>query len=85
MLNFSTQAFHQWLRSPVTQRDRDDALLTNAAWDAHQDDPAIGYRFISYELNHAGLKAGENRVLRQCSQQRLWFVFEEKLSSGGQS
>ena len=84
-MNFSTQAFSQWLRSRVTQRDREDAHLTNAAWDAHQDDPAIGYRFISYELNHAGLKAGENRVLRQCSQQRMCFVFEEKLSSEGHS
>ena len=63
---------------PVSQRDWDDAHLTNAAWDAHQNDPAFGYRFISDELGRAGLAAGENRVWRLCSQQRLWSVFAKK-------
>lgn len=39
-LGFSKQAFYQWKLNPVTQRDWDDAHLTNAAWDAHHDDPA---------------------------------------------
>ena len=78
VLKFSKQGFCQWLMNPVTQRDWDDAHLTNAAWDAHQDDPAFGYRFIADELHHAGLKAGENRVWRLCSQQRLWPVFAKK-------
>lgn len=47
MLLFSIQAFYQWRRNPVSQRDWDDAHLTNIAWDAHRDDPALGYRFIS--------------------------------------
>ena len=64
VLRFSKQAFYQWKRNPVSQRDWDDAHLTNAAWDAHQNDPAFGYRFISDELGRAGLAAGENRVWR---------------------
>ena len=78
VLRFSKQAFYQWKRNPVSQRDWDDAHLTNAAWDAHRDDPAFGYRFIADELHQAGLTAGENRVWRLCSQQRLWSVFAKK-------
>jgi transposase InsO family protein len=84
-LRFSKQAFYQWRGNPVSQRDWDDAHLTNAAWDAHQDDPAFGYRFISDELNQAGLKAGENRVWRLCSQQQLWSVFAKKRGLRGKA
>ncbi|TFC62305.1 transposase, partial [Cryobacterium sp. TMT2-18-3] len=78
VLRFSKQAFYQWKRDPISQRDWVDARLTNAAWDIHRDDPAFGYRFISDELGQAGLTAGENRVWRLCSQQRLWSVFAKK-------
>ena len=47
VLGFSKQAFYQWRRNPISQRDWDDAHPTNAAWDAHHDDPAFGYRFIA--------------------------------------
>lgn len=70
--------FYQWKRNPVSQRDWDDASPRQRAWDVHQTDPAVGYRSISDELNQAGLKAGENRVWRLGSQQRLWFVFAKK-------
>ena len=45
VLGFSTQAFYAWRSSPISQRDWDDAHLTNAALDIHHDDPAFGYRF----------------------------------------
>jgi transposase InsO family protein len=48
------------------------------ALDIHHDDPAFGYRFIADELAAAGLKAGENRVQRLCSQQQIWSVFAKK-------
>ncbi|WP_370259892.1 IS3 family transposase [Cryobacterium sp. TMT3-29-2] len=78
VLRFSKQAFYQWKREPISQRDWDDAHLTNAAWDIHRDDPAFGYRFISDELSQAGLTAGENLVCRLCSQQQRWSVFGKK-------
>jgi len=78
VLGFSKQAFYQWRASPVSQRDWDDAHLTNAAWDAHHDDPTFGYRFIADELRDAGFTAGENRIWRLCSQQRLWSAFSKK-------
>jgi putative transposase len=62
----------------LSQRDWDDAHLINAAVDIHHDDPAFGYRFIADELRQLGIAAGENRVARLCSQQRIWSVFAKK-------
>jgi putative transposase len=78
VLGFSTQAFYKWRKEPVSQRDWDDAHLINAARDIHADDPAFGYRFISDELQGRGITAGENRVARLCSQERIWSVFAKK-------
>ncbi len=78
VLGFSTQAFYAWRKNPISRRDWDDAHLTNAALDIHHDDPAFGYRFIADELAEQGLPAGENRVARLCSQQRIWSVHAKK-------
>jgi putative transposase len=78
VLGFSKQAFYAWCKNPVSQRDWDDAHLINAAYDIHHDDPAFGYRFIADELRERGLAAGENRVARLCSQQRIWSIFAKK-------
>ena len=78
VLGFSKQAFYAWRQNPVSRRDWDDAHLINAATDIHRDDPAFGYRFIADELPAHGIEAGENRVARLCSQQRIWSVFSKK-------
>src|SRR3712207_4323443 len=78
VLGFSPQAFYKWCANPISQRDWDDAHLINAAYDIHHDDPAFGYRFIADELRERGVKVGENRVARLCSQQRIWSVFAKK-------
>ena len=72
VLGFTTQAYYAWVANPVSERDLADAYLTNALIDAHHDDPAFGYRFLSDELVRAGITVGERRVWRLCSQQRLW-------------
>ena len=54
VLGFSTQAFYQWRKDPVTQRDWDDAALIDAALDVHHDDPEFGYRLITDELARLG-------------------------------
>jgi len=72
VLGFSTQAYYKWLAEPVSQRDLDDAYLTNALLDAHGDDPAFGYRFLADELERDGVSVGERRVWRLCSQQKIW-------------
>ena len=78
VLGFSKQAFYAWKAAPVTERDWSDAHLINAALDVHRDDPAFGYRFIADELEDQGFSAGENRVARLCSSQRIWSVFAKK-------
>ena len=78
ILGFSKQAFYQWRAHPVTDRDWDDAHLIDAAMTIHADDPAFGYRFIADELPDHGITAGENRVQRLCSAQRLFSVHSKK-------
>jgi len=78
VLGFSTQAFYKWRKDPVSQRDWDDAHLIDAARDIHADDPAFGYRFIADELPDRGITAGENRVARLCTQERIFSVFSRK-------
>ncbi|APE34818.1 transposase [Nocardia mangyaensis] len=78
VLGFSPQASYKWKKQPVSQRDWDDAHLINAAYDIHADDPAFGYRFIADELPARGIRTGESRVARLCSQQRIWSLFAKK-------
>jgi transposase InsO family protein len=72
VLGFSPQAYYAWLTYPISQRDLEDAYLTNALIDAHSDDPEFGYRFLADEVAGTGLVAGERRIWRLCSQQKLW-------------
>lgn len=78
VLAFSTQGYNKWRRDPVSQRDWDDAHLTNLARDIHLDDPEFGYRFMSDEIGALGLTASERRVWRLCSEQRLWSLHAKK-------
>lgn len=72
VLGHSTQAYYAWLARPISDREMEDAYLTNALIDAHEDDPEFGYRFLTDELERAGHAVGERRVWRLCSQQKLW-------------
>jgi putative transposase len=68
VLGFSRQVFYAWDKNPVSDRDLDDAYLTNAAIDVHADDLEFGYRFVADELAVAGHVASERRVWRLCSE-----------------
>jgi putative transposase len=78
VLGFTKQAFYAWRKDPVSRRDWQNAHLTNAAVDAHRDDPTFGYRFIADDLAAAGHLVSERRVWRLCSQQRLWSLHAKK-------
>jgi transposase InsO family protein len=58
----------------VSRRDLEDAYVTNALLDAHADDPEFCYRFLADEVAGAGLVAGERRIWRLCSEQKLWSI-----------
>jgi putative transposase len=67
VLKISRQAYYQWLAEPVSHRDWDDAHAINALRDIHEDDPTLGYRFLTDELDDVGITASKNRVWRLCS------------------
>jgi transposase InsO family protein len=77
-LGFSTQAFYKWQANPCSDRDRNDAEVTNLLVDAHAEDPEFGYRFLADELEAAGTAVNERRVWRLCRQQRLWSTTTKK-------
>ena len=86
VLGFSTTAYHAWRRSPISQRDWDDAHLINAAMDVHADDPEFGYRLIADELIHAwGFTVSENRVQRLCSLQGISSTIIKRRGPGEES
>jgi len=82
VLGFSRQAYYAWVADPVSARDLVDAYATNAAIDAHGDDPEFGYRLISDELADAGHQVSERRVGRLCSAQQLFSVHSVKRGKG---
>lgn len=78
VLGFSPQGFNKWRRNPISQREWDDAHLTDLARDIHHDDPTFGYRFVYDEIADQGVRASERRVWRICSEQRLWSLHAKK-------
>ncbi len=64
VLGFTPQAFYKWQSRPVSDRDLDDAYLTNALVDAHRDDPEFGYRFLADELEHTGHQVGIGVIVK---------------------
>lgn len=82
VLGFTRQAFDRWCRRPYSDRDWDDAHVTNALIDAHDDDPEFGYRFLTDELEHAGRLVNERRVWRLCRAQQIFSTTTRKGRKG---
>ena len=78
VLKFSTQGYYAWCKKPVTDRDLSDAYLTNAAIDAHRDDPEFGYRLVADERREDGHRVGDRRIWRLCSQQGVYSTHSRK-------
>jgi transposase InsO family protein len=78
VLGFSPQAFYKWQTRPCSNRDWDDAHVTNAIVDVHADDPEFGYRFIADELEAAGQPVNERRVWRLCRDHKIWSTTTKK-------
>ena len=78
VLGFSPQAFYKWRSKPCSDRDLDDAYVTNALVDLNGEDPEFGYRLLFDELETAGHQLSERRVWRGCRDQRLWSTTTRK-------
>ena len=83
VLKLARAPCYRWLASPVTQRELDEAHLSNALFDAHRDDPEFGYRLLADEAARAGHRACDRRVWRICSGNGWWSAFGKPRSRGG--
>ena len=82
VLGLTPQAFYKWLHRPYSDRDWDDAHLTNEILDVHADDPEFGYRFIADELQATGHQVGDRRVWRLYRDQGVFSATVKKSRSG---
>jgi transposase InsO family protein len=83
VLKLSAQGYYKWLQDPVSQRDWDDAHAIDALRDIHEDDPTLGYRFLTDELADIGITASENRVWRLCSTAGVFASHARRKSKAG--
>ena len=67
----------------MSQRDWDDAHVIDALLGIHEDDPTLGYRFLTDELADAGIAASQNRVWRLCSTAGIFASHCRKKSKAG--
>ena len=83
ILGIAGQPFYRWLAQPITDVEWGEALIANAAFDAHQDDPEFGYRFIADEVRAAGIKVCNRTIWRVCADNGWWSTFGKKKGKGG--
>ena len=75
VLKIARQPYYRWLTRPVSDRRLAEALLANAVFDAHRDDPEFGYRFLADEARQAGHTVCDRTVWRICRDNGWWSVF----------
>lgn len=80
VLALGRSAYYRWLEEPIGEAERDEALLSNAIFDAHLDDPEFGYRFLFDEVTDKGFDVSERTVWRICSDNGWWSAFGKKKS-----
>ena len=83
VLKLARQPYYRWLSTPVTDTEIIEAYRANALFDAHEDDPEFGYRFLVEEARTAGEAMAERTAWRICSQHRWWSVFGKKRGKNG--
>ncbi len=83
VLKLSRQPYYRWLADPVTDAEVVQAYRANALFDAHQDDPEFGYRFLVDEAKEAGEVMCERSAWRICRDNRWWSVFGKKRAKNG--
>jgi transposase InsO family protein len=83
VLNIARQPYYRWLACPVTDAELTAAYRANALFDAHQDDPEFGYRFLLDEAREAGQPMAERTAWKICSQLGWWSAFGKKPGRNG--
>jgi putative transposase len=75
VLKLCRAQYYRWVETPITDSQVDEAWLANAIFDAHQDDPEFGYRFLADEVRLADHDASDRVVWRICRDNQWWSVF----------
>ncbi len=75
VLQLARQPYYRWLAQPVSDRERAEAHLAHALFEAHRDDPEFGYRLLADEAGGAGHHGCDRRMWRLCSSNGWWSVF----------
>ncbi len=83
VLGLTTQGYYKWLKDPVSRREWDDAHVIDALLGIHEDDPTLGYRFLTDELADVGIVASENRVWRLCSSAGVFASYHRRKAKAG--
>ncbi len=83
VLKLARQPYYRWLANPITDAEVVEAYRANALFDAHENDPEFGYRYLVEEAREAGETMAERTAWRICSQNRLWSVFGKKRGKNG--
>jgi putative transposase len=82
VLWLARQPYYRWLEQPVTDAELEEAYRANALFDAHQDDPEFGYRFLLDEARDAGEPMADRTAWRICSDNGWWSAFGKKKARG---
>mgnify|MGYP006887171452 CR=1 FL=1 len=53
VLKLSRQPYYRWLADPIRPIEAVEAYRSNALFDVHKDDPALGYRLLADEARNA--------------------------------
>ena len=83
VLGLARQPYYRWLEQPVTDAELEEAYRANALFDAHQEDPEFGYRFLVDEARDAGESMADRTAWRICSDNGWWSAFGKKKHGKG--
>ena len=68
VLKLARQPYYRWLADPVTPGEVVEAYRANALFDAHRNDPELGYRLLADEAREAGEPMRPDRVADRVGQ-----------------
>jgi putative transposase len=83
VLKLSRQPYYRWLAAPVPEAEVNEAYRANALFDAHQDDPEFGYRYLADEAEIAGEPMAVRTAWRLCSDNAWFSAFGKARAKNG--
>jgi len=67
VLGFTEQAYYQWVRKPLSDREIEETEIISVLHELHEEDPEGGYRVLADDIKELGYEISERRVWRLCS------------------